>query len=80
MPDQVSQSGATVYDAACVAGVANQMPGACPWCSSGSSATFHNGACPRVKAIEYHSNGAVKRVEFHSVGAEAAQSTNRWQP
>lgn len=24
----------------------------------------HSGPCPRVKAIEYHENGAVKRVEY----------------
>jgi len=25
---------------------------------------YHTGQCPRVKAIEYHDNGAVKRIEF----------------
>lgn len=28
----------------------------------------HIGVCPRVKAIEYHPNGSVKRVEFHDGG------------
>jgi hypothetical protein len=26
----------------------------------------HPGACPRIKAMEYHLNGTVKRVEYHS--------------
>lgn len=55
--------------AAEVAGAALSIPGACQWCSSPTSATFHSGGCPRVKAIEYHSNGAIKRVEFHDGGA-----------
>ena len=28
-------------------------------------AYWHQGACPKVKAIEYHPNGTVKRVEFN---------------
>ena len=43
----------------------NQIPGACPWCSSTYSATFHSGRCPKVRAIEYHPDGRVKRVEFN---------------
>lgn len=40
--------------------------GSCPWCSMPPhQTTFHSGLCPRVKAIEYHPNGTVKRVEFH---------------
>ena len=31
----------------------------CSYCGN-----HHNGACPKVKAIEYHPNGTVKRVEF----------------
>lgn len=31
----------------------------CPYCATG-----HEGACPKVKAIEYHPNGTVRRVEF----------------
>lgn len=54
-----------VLVAAEVAGLALSFPGTCPYCSSPTRATFHNGPCPRVKAIEYHPNGAVKRVEFH---------------
>lgn len=26
---------------------------------------LHTGTCPRVKAIEYHDNGLIKRIEFH---------------
>ena len=25
----------------------------------------HVGTCPKIKAIEYHQNGTVKRIEFH---------------
>ena len=32
----------------------------CPYCGN-----IHDGVCPKVKAIEYHPNGTVKRVEFH---------------
>jgi len=32
----------------------------CPYCGMG-----HSGVCSRVRAIEYHENGAVRRVEFH---------------
>lgn len=63
--EQSDNQPAGVYTAACASGVAFSMPGACPWCSSGMSATFHNGPCPRLKAIEYHPNGMIRRVEFH---------------
>lgn len=33
----------------------------CGYCGA-----FHAGVCSRVKAIEYHENGMVKRVEFHA--------------
>lgn len=36
----------------------------CAWCSSGTNTVFHVSYCPRVKAIEYHANGTIKRVEF----------------
>lgn len=26
---------------------------------------YHNGMCWRVKSIEYHENGAVRKVELH---------------
>ncbi len=35
----------------------------CPYCNG-----IHAGVCPRVKAIEYHENGNVKRVEFLTPG------------
>jgi hypothetical protein len=38
--------------------------GACPHCSGPYSAIFHGGPCPRIRAIEYHPDGTVKRVEF----------------
>ena len=38
----------------------------CPYCSGGGTAVYHlGGHCPRVKSIEYHKDGTVKRVEFH---------------
>ena len=41
-------------------------PGACPWCSRPLEHhwVFHNGPCPRVKAIDYYPDGSIKRVEF----------------
>ena len=33
----------------------------CPHCGG-----IHNGRCHRIKAIEYHENGTVKRIEYHS--------------
>lgn len=33
----------------------------CPHCG-----LFHDATCPRIKAIDYHESGAVKRVEFHN--------------
>jgi hypothetical protein len=42
------------------------FPGACPWCSSPLNIVLHAGdPCPRIKAIEYHTNGTIKRVEFN---------------
>lgn len=37
----------------------------CPHCSSSSVQVYHSGKCPKVKAIEYHKDGTVKRVEFN---------------
>ena len=39
--------------------------GACPWCSGEYTNVIHSGPCPRIKAIEYHPNGTIKRVEFN---------------
>ncbi len=50
----------TIHEICSTAGPA--MP--CGWCSGGTVQVFHNGPCPRVKAIEYHQDGKVKRVEF----------------
>lgn len=33
----------------------------------------HYQTCPRIKAIEYHDNGTVKRVEFHEPQPVLAQ-------
>lgn len=44
---------------------------ACNWCSSGATFMWHNGLCPRVKAIEYHRDGwRIKRVEFFDRGGK----------
>jgi hypothetical protein len=48
-----------------------KVRGACPYCSGPHSGVIHGGPCPRVKAIEYHANGTVKRVEFHDTKAAA---------
>jgi hypothetical protein len=32
----------------------------CPHCG-----LCHRGPCPRVRSIEYHRNGTVKKVEYH---------------
>lgn len=37
-----------------------QLPGYCAHCGM-----LHAGPCPRIKVIEYHPNGTVKRVEYH---------------
>jgi hypothetical protein len=37
-------------------------PGICPHCGYG-----HIGTCPKIKAIEYHQDGTVRRIEFHPV-------------
>ena len=34
----------------------------CPHCSGSSGEVWHIGACPRIKAIEYYSDGSVCRV------------------
>ena len=32
----------------------------CAYCG-----VWHSGTCPKVKSIEYHPDGTVRRVEFH---------------
>jgi hypothetical protein len=36
----------------------------CPYCSNESFKVYHPGKCPKVKSIEYHENGTIKKVEF----------------
>lgn len=31
----------------------------------GHCGLWHNGTCQKIKAIEYHENGTVKRIEYH---------------
>lgn len=59
MNDQACTS---LNDQACTSLTA--MPG-CPYCSSQWQQIYHGGACPKVRAIEYHPNGTIKRVEFN---------------
>lgn len=36
----------------------------CGWCSGNGRTVYHQGQCPRVKSIEYHQDGTIKKVEF----------------
>ena len=36
----------------------------CEYCSSELSKVYHTGICPKIKSIEYHPNGNVKRIVF----------------
>lgn len=45
--------------------------GVCEHCSRPGKLVVHSGACPRVKSIEYHPSGAIKRVEFWPERVEA---------
>jgi hypothetical protein len=52
---------------------------ACQYCGG-----WHTTTCPRIKSIEYHTDGAVKRVEFHSVAAvapdrEGERKVGKWE-
>jgi hypothetical protein len=38
-------------------------PKPCGWCSDDHQ-VYHTGFCPRVRAIEYHLDGSLKRIEF----------------
>ena len=45
-----------------------KVEGYCPYCSGPPSTyVFHTGKCPKVKAIEYHPNGTIKRIEFKEI-------------
>ena len=37
---------------------------AVPVCGHCGSSSPHQGQCPKIRAIEYHDNGSVKRVEY----------------
>ena len=42
-----------------------EVKGYCPYCSNPPyDYVYHGGACPKIKAIEYHPNGTVKRIEY----------------
>ena len=56
------------------------LPGACLYCSSESQQISHGGKCPKVKAIEYHPDGSVKRVEFHDFGEFSFGEVSRPTP
>lgn len=58
---------AGIADAAAAYGTSLSLPGACGYCSSPFSAIYHAGPCPRIRAIEYHPCGTVKRVELHDL-------------
>lgn len=45
-------------------GTAINIKGGCPYCSTDTMQVYHLGKCPKVKSIEYHGNGLVKKVEF----------------
>lgn len=60
---QLETSGG-VLATALATGASLSMPGACQHCSGPFQIVLHSGPCPRIKAIEYHPNGAVKRIEF----------------
>lgn len=49
----------------------------CQWCGV---LHYHQGICPRVKAIEYHGNGSIKRVEFHDPTENNARPDASDQP
>jgi len=37
-----------------------------PCCHCGK---HHDGACPRIKSVEYYPTGQIKRVQYHSMVA-----------
>ena len=58
-------------------GTASGDGGMCQHCGMG-----HTGACPRVKTIEYHQNGTVKRVEYFEPQPLVVGNTDpiKWTP
>ena len=63
-PDQMTAHSGTVNWPSGTMVDLRQTPGACPYCSTPTVASYHSGSCPRVRAIEYHPDGSVKRIEF----------------
>jgi len=43
---------------------AGETPQPCPHCSGGGTQVYHQGACPKIKGIEYHPNGTIKKIEY----------------
>ncbi len=43
----------------------------------GHCGMYHNGTCPKIKAIEYHPDGTVKRIEYHGMGTSVPVGTIR---
>jgi len=37
---------------------------------------IHETTCPRIRSIEYHETGAIKRIEFH--GPQSLPPLNQW--
>lgn len=45
----------------------------------GHCGMYHGAVCPRIKAVEYHENGLVKRVEYFGPGdAQTVQPAWPW--
>lgn len=44
--------------------MANYSSTAAPMATCTHCGNIHTGQCPRVKSIEYHKNGKIKRVEY----------------
>lgn len=56
-------------------------PGWCRWCSKPETGqvTYHGGACPRVKAIDYYEDGQIRYVELNpGEPIDAASTTPLW--
>lgn len=43
----------------------------CPFCSGPYTTVIHTGRCPYIVAVEYYSNGRIKRVEYIGVSPGA---------
>ena len=47
---------------------------AIPQVPCGYCGKYHQGICPRIKSVEYHDNGTVRRVEFYDwMGKDSSQ-------